>query len=86
MLRELEGAAGDGDVVIGGKESEQAQDQAADGLRETEAVETKPVETEPIQAGPKVESLRKVWRKRRLNAALGWTVGGRGRCGHRGRA
>jgi hypothetical protein len=53
-------------VVIGGKESEQAEDQTADGLRETEAVET-----EPIQAGPKVESLRKVWRKRRLNAAAG---------------
>ncbi len=66
MLRELEGAAGDGDVVIGGKESEQAQDQAADGLRETEAVET-----ESIQAGPKLGSLRKVWRKRRLNAVAG---------------
>ena len=61
LLLELEGAAGDGDVVIGGKESKQAEDQAANGLRETEAVET----------GPKVESLRKVWRKRRLNAAAG---------------
>ena len=66
MLLELEGAAGDGDVVIGGKESEQAEDQAADGLREAEAVET-----EPIQAGPKLGSLRKVWRKRRLNAVAG---------------
>jgi hypothetical protein len=42
LLLELERVAGDGDVVIGGEEGDQAEDQAAAGLDGTE----------PIEAGP----------------------------------
>ena len=42
MLLELERVAGDGDVVIGGEESNQAEDQAAAGLDGTEAIEAGP--------------------------------------------
>ena len=44
MLLELEGAAVEGDVVIGGEESDQAEGDAAEGLGEPEAVEAKPRE------------------------------------------
>ena len=39
MLGDREGAAGEGDVVIGGKESDQAESQSSDGLGEAESVE-----------------------------------------------
>ena len=42
MLGDLEGAAGEGDVVIGGKESDQAKDQASDGLGEAKAIKCGP--------------------------------------------
>ncbi len=42
LLLEREVAAGDVDVVIGGEQGDQAEEQAADGL----------TETEPIEAGP----------------------------------
>jgi hypothetical protein len=38
LLLELEAAAGDCDVVIGGEEGDQADDKAADGLGDTEAI------------------------------------------------
>ena len=47
MLLDWEAAAGDGDVVIGGEQGNQTEDQAAKGLGETE-----PVKTEPVAAGP----------------------------------
>ena len=47
MLLDWEAAAGDGDVVIGGEQGDQAEDQTANGLGETE-----PVQTEPVAAGP----------------------------------
>ncbi len=42
MLGDREGAAGEGDVVIGGKESDQAKDQASDGLGEAKAIKSGP--------------------------------------------
>ena len=47
MLLEAEAVAGEGDVVIGGEEGDQAEDDTADGLGETEAVEAEPPEGEP---------------------------------------
>jgi len=44
LLLEVEGAAVEGDVVIGGEESDQAKCDAAKGLGEPEAVEAKPRE------------------------------------------
>ena len=44
LLLELEGAAVEGDVVIGGEESDQAKGNTAEGLGEPEAVEAKPRE------------------------------------------
>ena len=46
MLRDGDVAPGDGEVVIGGEEGDQAEGEAADGLGETEAVETNLAETE----------------------------------------
>ena len=42
MLGELEGAAGDGDVVIGGEQGDQAEDQAAAGLDGTKKIKAGP--------------------------------------------
>ena len=43
LLGELEGAAGDGDVVIGGKQRDQGNGESAEGLGDAEAIEGKPV-------------------------------------------
>jgi hypothetical protein len=42
LLLEADGAAGEGDVVIRGKEGDQAEDQAAAGLDGTEVIEPRP--------------------------------------------
>ncbi len=42
MLLEFDGAAEDGDVVIGGEEGDQAEDKPSEGLGEAKAVETWP--------------------------------------------
>jgi hypothetical protein len=42
LLGELEGAAGEGDVVIGGKKRDQAKGETTEGLGEAEAIEGKP--------------------------------------------
>ena len=47
MLLDWEAAAGDGDVVIGGEQGNQVEDQATKGLGQTE-----PVKTEPVKTGP----------------------------------
>ena len=44
MLLEGEGAPREGDVVIGGKESDQAEGEATDGLGEAEAVQSEGAE------------------------------------------
>ena len=47
MLLDWEATAGEGDVVIGREQGDQAEDQAANCLGQTE-----PVKTEPVAAGP----------------------------------
>ena len=42
MLLELERATGEGDVVIGGEQGDQAEHEAAQGLNEAQAVEAWP--------------------------------------------
>jgi hypothetical protein len=42
LLLELEGAAGDGDVVIGGKQGNQAEGDAAEHLEYTQAIKAQP--------------------------------------------
>jgi hypothetical protein len=42
LLLELEGAAGEGDVVIGGEQGDQAEHEPAQGLSEAKAVEAWP--------------------------------------------
>ena len=42
MLLELEGAAGEGDVVIGGEQGDQAEHEAAQGLENAKAIEAWP--------------------------------------------
>jgi len=44
LLGQGEVEAGDGEVVIGTKQGDQAEDQAADGLEDTRAVEARPGE------------------------------------------
>ena len=49
MLGDGDGAPGDGEVVIGGEQGDQAKSKATDGLGETEAVETEPAKSEPAK-------------------------------------
>jgi len=42
LLLEADALAGEGDVVIGGKQGDQAEDQAAAGLDGTEVIEAGP--------------------------------------------
>ena len=42
LLGELEGAAGEGEVVIGGEQRDQAKDEASEGLGDAEAIEGEP--------------------------------------------
>ena len=73
LLLELEVVAGDGDVVIGGEQGDQAEGQAADGLGDAEAIEA------CIAAG----SWRRFWRSRRLLSGGGWRIGSAAGRGHR---
>ena len=62
---------GEGEVVIGGKEGDQAEGEAADRLGETEAIE----------GGPRRGCCWQFWRNLRLLAA-GWRPGSAGGRGH----
>ena len=42
MLLELEGAAGEGDVVIGGEQGDQAEGNAAEHLEHTQSIKVQP--------------------------------------------
>ena len=42
MLLELEGAAGEGDVVIRGEQGNQAEGDAAENLEHTQAIQAQP--------------------------------------------
>ena len=45
MLLEADGGVGEGDVVIGGEQGDQAEHEATDGLQETKAIEGEPPKT-----------------------------------------
>ncbi len=63
MLPDADAVAGEGDVVIGRKQGDQAKNKTTDGLGETEPVETEPVESEPIEAeAPEALRRRSFWR------------------------
>jgi hypothetical protein len=47
LLVELEGAPAEGDVVIGGKKSDQAEGEATDGLRQPQAIEPEAIQARP---------------------------------------
>ena len=49
MLGDGEGAPGEGEVVIGGEEGDQAKSETTNGLGETEPIESEPVESEPAK-------------------------------------
>ena len=70
MLLELEACAGEADVLIGGKQGDQAEQQTTDGLNETE----------PIEAGPGPHGIDRFWRSRRWLAGrllgIGHGLGG----------
>ena len=59
LLLQLEAAAEEADVVIGGKQGDQAEGQAAEGLDPAEAIET----------GADLGGWNRFWRNRR-----GWVV------------
>jgi len=71
LLGDGDGASGEGDVVIGGEQSDQAKGKTADGL----------AETEPIKARPGKGWCWVFWRSQRLLAA-GWRSVGAGGWGH----
>jgi hypothetical protein len=52
LLLEGDAAAGVCDVVIGGKQGDQAEDKTADGLGQAEPVEGEAVETQAVETGP----------------------------------
>ena len=52
MLRDGDGAPGEGEVVIGGEKGDQAKSKATDGLGEAEPVETESAKTETVRARP----------------------------------
>ena len=60
MLLEADAVAGEGDVVIGRKQGDQAENETTDGLGETEAVETEPDEVE----APGALRLGRFWRSK----------------------
>ena len=65
MLLELQGVAGEADVVIGGEQGDQAEHKAAQGLEEAEAIE----------AWPGNRCCRPFWRSWGRLAVGGWSVG-----------
>ena len=75
MLLDRETARGEGDVVIGRKEGDQANDQAAAGLEGTEMIES----------GPRALFCRQFWRSREHLAVSGGIRGAGSGRSHRGR-
>ena len=73
LLLEPDADAGEGDVVIGGEQSDQAGDQPADGLGKAEAVETP-------EGPPCVQPVCRRWR---LIAVASWRVSWRRGEGHK---
>jgi hypothetical protein len=68
LLLEGDAVAGEGEVVIGGEESDQTHGQTARGLEDRQA----------IQARPGAWRIGEVWRKRGGFAVAGSAIGGVG--------
>jgi hypothetical protein len=62
LLLKLEVGSGDRDVVIGGEQGDQAEEQAADGLDEAEPIKAGPG-TRPAGLGMGLEAAAKAWRE-----------------------
>ena len=71
LLGDREGVPGDADVVIGGKQGDQAEGEAANRLGDTEAIQPEGAEASLGERG-----VRCVWRKRRGFAAGRRHLGG----------
>ena len=71
LLGDGEVAPGKGDVVIGGKEGDQAEGKATDGLGDTESVKAKGAQTEWAEASLGGLRILVVCRIRRRLAASG---------------
>lgn len=70
LLRERQASAGEGDVVIGGEQGDQTDEQARDGLQPAK----------PIEAWPGTRGIERFWRIRHLLAGEDLrTIGSRGR-------
>ena len=52
MLLEVDGVTGEGDVVIGGEQGDQAENEATDGLNASEPVKAQAVECQGPPTGP----------------------------------
>ena len=71
LLLEREVSTGEGDVVIGGEQRDEADDQASEGLQPAK----------PIKARPGTQEIGRFWRIRRLLAGAALRIGhGLGRC------
>ena len=70
LLLEGNAGAGEGDVVRGREQGDQAEGQSSDGLREAEAVKT-----ETVESAPEAWGCRQVWRNLRVRAIAAWCVG-----------
>jgi hypothetical protein len=76
LLLEGDAATGECDVVIGRKQGDQAEDEAANGLSQTK----------PVETGPGAKRCCKFWQNQGLLAAhrrRGWIWGGWGHTGGR---
>ena len=62
MLLEVDGVAEGGDVVIGGEESNEAEDEAADGLVDAQPDEAEGAEAMAPAAEPGALRLLRFWR------------------------
>ena len=62
MLLERDGAPGDGDVVIGGEQGDQAEDEATERLGEAQPVAAERTEVEAPAAEPGALRLLRFWR------------------------
>ncbi len=57
MLRDGEVASGEGEVVIGGEECDQAEGEATDGLGDTELVQSEGAEADAAGTSPREQKI-----------------------------
>ncbi len=70
LLGDSDGAAGEGEVVIGGEESDQAEHQAADGLDEAESVKAEALLPVALVSQLAGGAFRPFWRDRSWLAGM----------------